>query len=527
MKHLYTAFLCACAVTMMASAKPTDINPKKVTDWKSIGICEYTEDVLTYISKGKPQTYEVKVEESESNPGFYRIVNPYGKGTYYYNKLAPYVLDESRDHYLYINAMDPNAVFIRTSDILMAEEGDDYGDTSLMIFSKGYYNGVIDEYGYSSLAEQAELGHMGKLEDGHIRFAPGEVQLSIGDYRYYNYDSNLSGAFDLALPGAKDYTIHNFHASTYCAGHDMISISWDLGSHVEQAYFDWVTGPVTEEVVADVIANGTACREDLGDGDYYTIQYCGVPVKALKETENTKYTAVLVTFDDKNNRKGVYTTEFYKVLDEDGLWTSVGKAKFTDGILATVYGDKTPKTYEVEVEKNNAKPTLLRLVNPFGEAHPLYNATGAHAHNHYLFVDTTDPDAVVLLESPVGAKFGNVGEARVSSKAAQGLWNNTMTMQQIKSKKLGGTLKDNKITFPKNTLLVSELDYIAGNWRAADSRGKTVIELPDLSGIADIAVDAESADAVYYNLQGVEVANPENGLYIRVAGGKVSKVLVK
>lgn len=45
------------------------------------------------------------------------------------------------------------------------------------------------------------------------------------------------------------------------------------------------------------------------------------------------------------------------------------------------------------------------------------------------------------------------------------------------------------------------------------------------SGIDDIAAD--SADAVFYNLQGVKVANPENGLYIRVAGGQVSKVLVK
>ena len=45
------------------------------------------------------------------------------------------------------------------------------------------------------------------------------------------------------------------------------------------------------------------------------------------------------------------------------------------------------------------------------------------------------------------------------------------------------------------------------------------------SGIDDIAAD--SADAVFYNLQGVKVANPENGFYIRVAGGQVSKVLVK
>lgn len=53
-----------------------------------------------------------------------------------------------------------------------------------------------------------------------------------------------------------------------------------------------------------------------------------------------------------------------------------------------------------------------------------------------------------------------------------------------------------------------------------------------VSYIADSAVDAieaEDADApvVYYNLQGVRVANPENGLFIRVQGNKATKVLVK
>lgn len=41
-----------------------------------------------------------------------------------------------------------------------------------------------------------------------------------------------------------------------------------------------------------------------------------------------------------------------------------------------------------------------------------------------------------------------------------------------------------------------------------------------------IAADADVAP-VYYNLQGVRVANPANGLYIKVAGEKAFKVLVK
>ena len=45
------------------------------------------------------------------------------------------------------------------------------------------------------------------------------------------------------------------------------------------------------------------------------------------------------------------------------------------------------------------------------------------------------------------------------------------------------------------------------------------------SGVDNIAAD--NAPAEYFNLQGVRVANPENGLYIVRQGGKVSKQLVK
>lgn len=50
----------------------------------------------------------------------------------------------------------------------------------------------------------------------------------------------------------------------------------------------------------------------------------------------------------------------------------------------------------------------------------------------------------------------------------------------------------------------------------------------DGNGVEGVEMD-ETIDgaAEYYNLQGVKVANPENGLYIKKAGNKASKVLVK
>lgn len=45
------------------------------------------------------------------------------------------------------------------------------------------------------------------------------------------------------------------------------------------------------------------------------------------------------------------------------------------------------------------------------------------------------------------------------------------------------------------------------------------------SGIGEI--EAEDGDVRYFNIHGVEVVNPESGIYIKVANGKVSKVAVK
>lgn len=52
-------------------------------------------------------------------------------------------------------------------------------------------------------------------------------------------------------------------------------------------------------------------------------------------------------------------------------------------------------------------------------------------------------------------------------------------------------------------------------------------EIPGLSGISNVTVADENAPVEYYNLQGVRVANPENGLYIKRQGNKATKVLVK
>ena len=58
-----------------------------------------------------------------------------------------------------------------------------------------------------------------------------------------------------------------------------------------------------------------------------------------------------------------------------------------------------------------------------------------------------------------------------------------------------------------------------------NSDEKTLTVAPSAgSGVAGIEV--ESAPAVYYNLQGIRVANPQNGIFVKVSGKKAVKVVL-
>ena len=47
------------------------------------------------------------------------------------------------------------------------------------------------------------------------------------------------------------------------------------------------------------------------------------------------------------------------------------------------------------------------------------------------------------------------------------------------------------------------------------------------AGVEGVVVDDVNAPVEYYNLQGLKVVRPSNGIFIKVQGNKVSKVYVK
>lgn len=73
-----------------------------------------------------------------------------------------------------------------------------------------------------------------------------------------------------------------------------------------------------------------------------------------------------------------------------------------------------------------------------------------------------------------------------------------------------------------------KVEGLSGTWTFKfDATNATLsVEEGDQTGIAVIEAGS-NAPAVYYNLSGVRVANPQNGLFIKKQGNVVTKVLVK
>ncbi|MDE6189997.1 MAG: hypothetical protein K2G47_00085 [Muribaculum sp.] len=147
-----------------------------------------------------------------------------------------------------------------------------------------------------------------------------------------------------------------------------------------------------------------------------------------------------------------------------------------------------------------------------------FNATGVLAYGERIpgtEIYTTIPEdakalAVTFVEAPEWAQVCNSSWADLEL-AGESVTNddNTVTITYALTESAISAIND------KKTVIINS--------------GTNVISVKAVSGtvgIDNVAID-ENAPVEYYNLQGVKVANPANGIYVVRQGNKVSKVLVK
>ena len=165
--------------------------------WKDCGMAEFTDGFLQDLISNIPsQTTKCMLQESIDEPGRYRLVDPYA-GIEEYGALSGKHADHH--HYIYINATEPECIYIEESPIGM--ESSQYG----LMRVNSYVNYFLAA-GYM-LEECMELELGGIIEDGVLTFP--EEALLFSMLKFDNADwwiADSEGMTAIKLPEGFDMT---------------------------------------------------------------------------------------------------------------------------------------------------------------------------------------------------------------------------------------------------------------------------------------------------------------------------------
>jgi len=260
--------------------------------WKSLGKGTFIEDCMTTFFKVENVSYAVEIQESIENPGLYRLVNAYGEA-YPYNEEGDY--DAANNYYIEINAQDPEGVYITKSNT-----GMDWGYGEVSIWSLADYymkNG-------KTLAEVKAAGYCGTMKDGVISFPVKSLLINMAAYQNGGfYDSNLNGAFKVALPGAviADYSVEVSYLGRYTDTNNKSFAIGNvvLGEDVASAKAALVEGTDLETAIAGIKDGSIEATEITESGT----------LKMSCEASGT-YSFVVVGYDETGKAQEAATVTF-------------------------------------------------------------------------------------------------------------------------------------------------------------------------------------------------------------------------
>ncbi|MCI6550340.1 MAG: hypothetical protein MR450_05690 [Prevotella sp.] len=349
------------------------------TEWVNMMIDDkpatatYREDLVTVFFGVDNLVYQVPIQESKIRKGMYRLVNPYGV-LYGYNEPGDY--DPNTNHYLTVNATDPNFVYVEESPTSM--DWHTYGTfTFSSLVALWLSNGkTIDEI------KAARPDAFGKLENGVITMPTDAMLASMSklkDGAWYNANNN--GLFAIVLPGyvLADYTTtfdmigrltdtndQDFVQGTVTLGPDAASAKVAIvaaDADVEATAAGIIDGSVESQ---EVVATGNINLPFTDSGDYIVVIVVygsdGKPVKTfsypitlVSSKENVEQFEDIAAGVMRNG-----ASDFSPLVSDDGsAW----------GYL----GETFPLNSEAVLSRSKSDPTHYRLTPwlPFDGTKPL------------------------------------------------------------------------------------------------------------------------------------------------------------
>lgn len=239
-------------------------------------------------------------------------------------------------------------------------------------------------------------------------------------------------------------------------------------------------------------------------------------------------------------------------------WNYIGDSDFTDGWLSSFFtnwfedfDESDFPTYKVKTYQNYADHNLIMLMEPFGPGSPVMEMgiNGSDGRG-FIILDVTDPDCVLVRPNTRsgysmarGWWYWTEADIPMTNVAGMKHYMDAMPTSAIKAEAqrygldLATMTEDGLVNLPDARVqLITEGDgfFAPSQWSYQLEQGgqyfyedmNSQIQLPSLSGVNSIITDKDNAKARYFNLQGVEIANPEAGQVVIVKEGKNSKKVI-
>lgn len=274
--------------------------------------------------------------------------------------------------------------------------------------------------------------------------------------------------------------------------------------------------------------------EDFTYTDAELLEYCCIATCGRSDVQNSYYWA----------ERGISAAPIKPFEFVDDEWTYLGFEEYSDPWFF-MYGFGT---WEVDLYENNADHNTILIMNPYGPGTPFKQEVqwgdgsvgplNVSNEDGYVIINVGDPNCVVVktlvpaltenaaastdglsqtyyLTNREGASYytnGNAKEDIMVSLDAEGLnvsYLNTRTNQVF-------------IYNPRFTYPVDPLSLLSFGAYTRDSYG--YVFLPEEwkwvpNAVESIVDEAVEGPEVYYNLQGVRLANPEKGQIVIVKKG--------
>jgi len=214
----------------------------------------------------------------------------------------------------------------------------------------------------------------------------------------------------------------------------------EFGPDVTSAKAVVVSKDDDENAVADALAAGDLEGVDLVLGNNKL---------ALGDmTGELKVVAVAIADDEAKTVKA-FNFSYYGGEDANP-WKSIGTGKFSDDILAPMFGLDS-LVYEVDIRENEETPGIYRITNPYGSGvYPVYDGLVESGYTMptsemYLEVNASDPEAVYIELQSLGI---DLGDGMLGFATYGGYLLGNYDFDTLKEKGIFGTLKDGVISFP-------------------------------------------------------------------------------